>query len=194
VRLRRRALRQRGQAVAEFTLLLPIILTMTLAMAEFGVAFGTNMTLVEATREAARVGAVLGNGGNSYGCGSGGAASVDPQIIAAVQRVVESPGSGVTVSKIVKIHIFESDGSGGETAFNEWTPGAGPTICGVALHFVQGAVGWTAASRTSTLPSDSLGVSITYTYTLFTPLGAIAHLFGAGQITMTDSAIFDLAP
>ena len=85
----------RGQSLVEFTLVVPVIMMMALTIAEFGVAFGTNMTLIEATREGARVGAVLSNGSGNNGLpGCTGAANVDPQIILAVQRVVESPGSG----------------------------------------------------------------------------------------------------
>jgi hypothetical protein len=190
--------RQRGQSLAEFTLILPIILAMAFSIAEFGVAYGTNMTLIEATREGARVGAVLANGSNSVGCpGATGALSVDPQVILAVERAIESPGSGITLTKIDWVDIFKSNATGGETTFvNRWTPalGGGPTICGVKLDFVQGAVNWPAASRSSTLPADSLGVLIQYHYTLFTPLSAVTGLFGTHDITMVDSTVMDIEP
>jgi hypothetical protein len=190
-------LRQRGQSLAEFSLILPIILGMAFSIAEFGVAYGTNMTLVEATREGARVGAVLANGSNSLGCpGAVGAASVDPQVILAVERALESPGSGIALAKIDWVDIYKSNASGGEAVVNRWTPapGGGPTICGVKLDFVQGAVGWPAASRSSTLPADSLGVLIQYHYTLFTPLSVVTGLFGTRDITMVDSTVMDLEP
>ena len=41
---RYRRLGQRGQSLVEFTMIVPIILMMALTIAEFGVAFGTNMT------------------------------------------------------------------------------------------------------------------------------------------------------
>lgn len=189
--------RQRGQALAEFTLIVPIILAMAFSIAEFGVAYGTNMTLIEATREGARVGAVLVDGSNSLGCtGATGSASVDPQIILAVERAIESPGSGITLAKIDWVDIFESNATGGEALYNRWTPspGAGPTICGVKLDFVQGAVNWPASSRSDTLPVNSIGVLIQYQYTLFTPLSVVTGLFGAQNITMVDSTVMDLEP
>jgi hypothetical protein len=188
---------QRGQSLVEFTLILPIILGMAFSIAEFGVAYGTNMTLIEATREGARVGAVLGNGANSLGCtGATGAASVDPQVILAVERAIESPGSGITLAKVDWIDIYKANASGGEAAYNRWTPspGSGPAICGVTLDFTQGAVNWAASTRTSVLPSDSLGVLIQYHYTLFTPLSAVTGLFGTRDITMVDSTVMDLEP
>jgi hypothetical protein len=189
--------RQRGQSLAEFTLILPIILGMAFSIAEFGVAYGTNMTLIEATREGARVGAVLGDGSTSLGCpGATGAASVDPQVILAVERAIESPGSGITLAKIDWVDIFKSNATGGEALYDRWTPAAssGPTICGVKLDFVQGAVNWPAATRSNTLPADSIGVLIQYHYTLFTPLSAVTGLFGTHDITMVDSTVMDLEP
>ena len=57
-------------------------------------AIGTNMSLVLATREGARVGASLVNGGGALGCGAGSPREplVDPQIIASVERGLTSPG------------------------------------------------------------------------------------------------------
>jgi Flp pilus assembly protein TadG len=187
---------QRAQSLVEFTLILPIIMTLTLSIAEFGMAYGSNMTMVEATREGARVGAVLGNGTNSFGLsGCTGAVNVDPQIMLAVQRVVESPGSGITLANIDWVHIFKSNSTGGEALTNSWTVGSynSPT-CGFHLDFSQGSVSWNATARTNVLPADSIGVSIQYRYPLFTPLSAITGLFGLHTITMVDSTVMDLEP
>jgi hypothetical protein len=174
---------QRGQSLAEFTLILPIILAMVFSIAEFGVAFGTNMTLIEATREGARVGAVLGNGSKSLGCtGATGSASVDPQVILAVERAVESPGSGITLAKIDWVDIYKSNASGGEALYNRWTPAP------------AGGPNWHASTRVATVPSDSLGVLIQYHYTLFTPISVVTGLFGTHDITMVDSTVMDLEP
>ena len=190
---------QRGQSLVEFTLVVPIILTMAMSIAEFGMAFGSNMTMIEATREGARVGAVLANG-DGYGCpGYTDANSVDPQIVAAVQRAIESPGSGVKLANVDWIHIYKADSSGGPIAgtINSWTPtspGGGTAACGVNLDFVQGTVNWQASTRVSVVPADSIGVAIQYRYQLFTPLSALTHLFGLNQITMVDSTVMALEP
>ena len=189
--------RQRGQSLAEFTLIIPIIMTMALAIAEFGVAFGTNMTMIEASREGARVGAVLVNGAKALGMAScpTGAATVDPQIIFAVQRAIESPGSGINPAFIDWIHIYQADANGNPVpnTTNSWTVGTS-TVCGLPLHFVQGTVQWNASTRNSTLPVMSIGVAIEYRYQLFTPLSALTGLFGVHQITMVDATVMDLEP
>jgi hypothetical protein len=189
---------QRGQSLVEFTFIIPILMTLVLAIGEFGVAFGVNMTLVEATREGARVGAILVNGSNSFGCvGVTGPDSVDPQIVAAVQRVIESPGSGLDKARVVSIRIYKADANGNDTTgfYNEWTYGVGGgTICGVALDYKQTSMNWSATLRSNTLPVDSIGVKITYTYRLFTPLSSLTGLFGASQITMTDQTVMAFEP
>ncbi len=199
--LRRRA-RQRGQAVVEFAVILPLFLTMVLSIAEFGVAFGTNMTLIEATREGARVGAVLGNGSGQNGCvGYSGPTNVDLQIVAAVQRVIQSPGSGVEIQKVDWIRIFNDTGSNlTSTNYDEWvalpTGGIPYNVCGVDLKFKANPAAqfWPATGRTGALPANSLGVAIQYKYRLFTPLGALVGAFGSGQITMIDSTVMDVEP
>jgi hypothetical protein len=192
----------RAQSLVEFTMIIPILMTLTLTIAEFGVAFGTNMTMVEATREGARVGAVLVNGASSFGCtGFTGSTNVDPQIIAAVQRAIESPGSGITLANVDWIHIYEVDKNGNVVAntTNEWkvkkSTDATTAVCGVNLDFAAPTTApWPASSRNSTLPVASIGVAIQYEYQPFTPLFAIADLVGIHQITMVDSTVMALEP
>ena len=198
---RYRRLGQRGQSLVEFTMIVPIILMMALTIAEFGVAFGTNMTMIEATRSGARVGAILVDGADSLGCpGYVGAANVDPQIVAAVQRTIESPNSGIALANVDWIHIYQADANGNPVAgtINEWkvssSPGGGPLVCGVHLDFSPGPVNWPASGRASVLPANSIGVSVQYRYKLFTPLSALTGLFGLSQITMVDSTAMDFEP
>jgi hypothetical protein len=179
-------------------MIIPILMTLVLGIAEFGVAIGTNMTLIEATREAARVGAVLVSGANSFGCvGATGSLSVDPQIVAAVQRVVESPGSGINKANVTSITIYKADTNGDDTLglHNVWAPGSGqPPICGVALDFKPSTTTWDASLRTNTLPAGSIGVKIVYNYKFFTPLASLTGLFGASQITMVDQTVMAFEP
>lgn len=190
---------QRGQALVEFSLILPIILVLVLSMAEIGFAIGHNMSLELATREGARVGASLANGGGTPGCGGGqspNAATVDPQIIASVERALTSPGSGVDITRVDYVHIFKANADGSENLVNTWTysAGAGPVVGGIHLDFIQGAVQWQACSRNSALPPPSIGVSISYRYRLITPLAVFTGLFGTNQITMTDETVMALEP
>jgi Flp pilus assembly protein TadG len=49
---------ERGQALVEFALVLPLLLAVVTAIAEFGIAFKNYMTIADAARAGARVAAV----------------------------------------------------------------------------------------------------------------------------------------
>jgi len=195
----------------EFAVILPVFLLILLGMLEFGLAFNQNLTLESATREGARVGAALVNGGGTLGCLSNqspNAATVDPLIIAAVERILASPGSQVDISKVTGITIYHVDTDGkvvsGE---NTWTPGAYTTPVGVfpqplTLKFTPGTTGWEACSRTNApsvvnVPPDSVGVAISYNYVARTPLGGLMRLINGGSFdgfVMSDRTVMQLEP
>ena len=202
--------RESGQGLVEFALLVPVFLLILLGMLEFGFAFNHNLTLEAATREGARAGAAMADGSQKdlTTCGDGTtltAANVDPLIIAAVQRVLNSPGSMIDKSQVTSITIYEVTYSGTVTGLqNVWTKnlGAGPAIPCVSptqnLDFSPPASpGWPAASRTLGAMPDSIGVRIGYTYQFRSALGGILRFFGGSswsQITMTDSTVMALEP
>ncbi len=83
--------RSRGQSLVEFSLIVPVFLLILFGMMEYGFIFTHDLTLEYATREGARAGSALANGGGTLGCGTGQSPNwtqVDPQVIAAVERVL----------------------------------------------------------------------------------------------------------
>jgi hypothetical protein len=200
----------RGQGLVEFAMLVPVFMLLLLGMLEFGFAFDQNLTLEYATREGARVGSALANGGGTLGCSTGqspNAATVDPQILAAVRRVLLSPGSRVKPALGMQVLIWKADANGAPvtpltTYQNVWTytgPATGPTVDGQQIGFTQGTHPWDPCSRTNGGPSgvDSIGVSLTYSYTFQTPLAGILRFFGgasAGGLTMSDRTVMALNP
>jgi Flp pilus assembly protein TadG len=183
---------ERGQSLVEMGMLLPLLVLIVIGTLEFGFVFDHHLTLEYATREGARAGAALAHGGSGPpGCA--GAADVDPRIVAAVQRVLTSPGSPITVANVSEIHIYNAGPDGEEGATNVWrhSAGMGPVVDGVALNFVQQSVAWPACGRNNTaVGTQSVGVSLTYTYTYQTPF---RFLFGNG-LTMTDRTVMQLNP
>lgn len=200
--------RQPGQSLVEFSMVVIVAMMLLLGMLEFGMLFDHHLSLEYATREGARTGAALSNGGGTMGCSAGqspNAATVDPQIIAAVQRVLKSPGSPIALSRVTEIRIYETTSTGVQNGgfANVWTyngpsGGGGPVVDGVALDFSQsGGAGWSACSRDNGSTPDSIGVSITYGYRLATPLAGIVGAFGppgTAQITITDKTVMALNP
>jgi TadE-like protein len=204
----------RGQGLVEFAFIVPLFMLLLLGMLEFGIMFTHNQALEYATREGARTGAALANGGGTEGCGnnqSPNAALVDQQIIASVERVLTSEGSPVknNLGSIGTIKIYRADANGNQTGnSNNWTynKGGGPVVDGKALDYA----GPNPASapfpvcdrmydRTSggVTSADSLGVSLTYTYNLQTGLGAILRFFGGNgwtQMQMSDRTVMNINP
>ncbi|MFO1539033.1 MAG: TadE/TadG family type IV pilus assembly protein [Chloroflexota bacterium] len=202
--LRRRA-DARGQGIVEFTYALPILLLILVGMVELGMAYNDTLTLGYATREGARVGSALGNGGAASCNGGADPAGVDASIVAAVQRIIMSPGSDVEPSRIAEIRIYRATEtgaiSGGLVNRWRWAPGRGPDVdpgAGAArLDFAESARGWSACGRVANGRPDALGVQIVYSYRLRTPLGALMAIFGQDQgptFELRDQTVMSLNP
>jgi hypothetical protein len=209
---RRRRGGERGQSLVEFTLIVPVFMVILFGMIEFGFVFTHDLTLEYATREGARAGAALSNGGGALGCGTGQSpnwTTVDPLVIAAVERVLQSPGSQVVISSVSQIVIYKANpttGANDQGLQDVWTysPGGGPIPQGTTnnLNFIDSSYpnsdGWKACSRSNASPTiDSIGVSLTYTYQFQTPLAAVLRFFGGTSsttLTLTDRTIMQLNP
>ena len=195
---------QAGQGLVEFTVVMPIFLVLLAGMLEFGLAFSDRLTMGNATREGARIGAALATGSTTT-C-SGDPAGVDTTVIASVQNILKSGGSDVDLSDINEIRIFKANASGGQvgSSVNVWrySPGAGPDADPGAgteiIDFSSVSTGWPACSRDNGSASpDSIGVSIDYQYQLRTPLAALMGLIGGSQaatIHIVDSTVMALNP
>ena len=201
--------RSRGQALVEFSVLVPAFMLILFGMLEFGFVFTHNLTLEYATREAARAGAALADGGGNLaicnGDGSPTRPGIDPQIIAAAERVLTSPGSPIDQSHINSIKIWKNDpanpGSplGGTVSTWTYMAGAGPIVDGRPLDYIlSGAAAWLPCTRNNAANPDSIGVSLSYNYSMVTPLSAVARFFGGGASTgiipMGDRTVMALNP
>jgi hypothetical protein len=191
--------------LVEFALIVPVFSLCLLGMLELGLAFNHYMTLEYGTREGARTGAALGDGGSTNCIGGVDTNMIDAQIVAAVQRNLKSPGSPITMANITDIRIFKADAAGAQigSLVNVWiyTPGAGPDIdpgLGIdRLDFTQQSAAWTVCSRNTGPGADSIGVRIRYRYAFQTPLGSLASMFSNAPATLLnidDSTVMALAP
>ena len=207
VRGRVRAAEQGGQGLVEFTALVPVFMLLLFGMLEFGFAFDQNLTLEYATREGARVGSALANDGGVLCVPA--TTTVDAQIVAAVQRVLLSPGSRVTTENNMQVLIWKADANGAPISgtTNTWNfTGLGtgkdhygqPAIVdGQQIAFTEVTQNWNACTRKNGTPVDSIGVSMTHTYSFQTPLAGILRIFGgtsAGTLTMSDKTVMALNP
>jgi TadE-like protein len=190
-----------GQGLVEFAILLPVFMVVLFGMLEFGLAFSHHLTLEYATREGARIGAALGNGTNKIPpCAQTRPEDVDELIVAAVQRVLTSPGSQIPPAQVGEIRIYKANSTGGESGglVNVWVPGSdGKTVDGVLLEFKPTSQPWKACDRkalTGTTDPDTIGVSLTYDYQAITPLGTLLGIAGADTLRITDRTIMAVEP
>jgi hypothetical protein len=200
-----------GQTLVEFSMLVPLFLILLLGMLEFGMAFNHQLTLSYATREGTRIGADLVNGGGTLGCGSGqspNAANVDSIIVEAVDRILTSAGSPIPLAQVSRIRVFQADQNGADTLNkdNDWVYTASPYTLfdGTQINFKpSGSATWSACSRSNVVGHtysndvDSIGVSISYTYQMTTPLSSALRLVGgagASSLVMNDATVMQLNP
>ncbi len=196
---------QEGQGLVELASVLPVMLILLVGMLEFGMAYNDLLTIGYASREGARAGSALATGG-ALSCSPTDPGGVDKTAIAAVQRIVKSPGSDVAIGDIQQIRIFKANSGGAQvgSSVNVWTytPGAGPDVdpgpSSIKLDFSESSHGWDVCTRVNTGPNpDSIGVQLVYLYRLTTPLGAVLGLIGGSQastITLREQTVMALNP
>src|SRR5437867_4252781 len=142
--MRRFARIDEGQSTVELALVLaPLLLVIVFGLIELAGLMSDAMTMSAASREGARYGGALVNGGGTLGCSAGqspNAATVDPNIVAAVERVLTGAGTRIALTDVAQIRVWKATATGGETAgqVNLWTyqAGGGPMIDGRALGFL----------------------------------------------------------
>ena len=190
LRFRLNSRNQRGQSLVEFAMVLPVMAVMLSAVLEFGFAMDANMALEAASRQGARVGAVLGNDGTQGVCTGSrlttAEAAVDPAILDTVKASLSSGGIDFTK---VQVWIFLADANGQPTVSKinkySWVAGAWASSTGDA---------WQACGRhDGTFAGgiyDDVGVQVQYTYTSRTGLLAVF----TGGLPMTTGAIMPIGP
>jgi hypothetical protein len=190
----------------ELVLVVPVVLLLLVSMLEFGMAFNDLLTVGYATREGARAGSALAQGGATSCSPATDPGGVDKTVVAAIQRILKSPGSDVVMSDVLQIRIYRATSTGAQSGslVNVWThtPGAGPDVDpgpGAArLDFSEASHAWDACSRVNSGSTpDSMGVQVVYRYRLTTPLAGVLQLVGgdhAATITLRDQTVMALNP
>ncbi len=186
LRARRRAARDAGQALVEFSLVIPLFLLLALGLVEFAFVFNAVLATNFASRTAALVAAEAGNSMGS-----------DCVILESVEREVGAPADR---GAITSVEIYRSDTNGvqlGSAAASYTRSGSltcdypdGTSIT-VPYHLV-GTDGYPEDDRCNVLagcvagPSgnhpglDTIGVRITYDHTWRTPLNNFMPGSGSG--------------
>ncbi len=176
----RRRRPQRGQALVEFALFVPLLMTMVIGATDISTLLDDHLNVVYAARAGARIGSVIGSFAPSSA-----PYTADCAIIGAVQAALAS-SRNVQVSQIA---IYDANASGQPQSAALEDVYSGNTICGASGSPSPAATqtGWPPSVRDNApFTEDSLGVAISYSYTFeFNPLGG-------GTINTTDSAVMPI--
>lgn len=100
---------ERGQALVEFGLALPILILLVIGLIEFAMAFNANLAVNFASREAALIAAESGND-----------SIADCRIL---QKIEQSIGSPARASRINQVRIYRAGVNGNELAANVYSRG-----------------------------------------------------------------------
>ena len=170
-----RSRNESGATLVEFAILMPLLILFIIGITEFGIGFKDWLTVANATREGARMGAVVGND-----------IDADCKIIQAVMRHIDVAG----VEHIQDFWIFKanSDGSPSGTKNTYTYVGGDPADCGNW----SGVIGWDPATRQTTsgsIPLDILGIRIVFEHNWITGLPPFS-----GSVTWTEDTIMRLEP
>ena len=174
--------RSRGQALIEFALIVPLLMTMIMGVFEAGVALAANIGINRAAQSGAHMASAAGN-----------IAGADCLILDEIERSVIVPNDR---ARIESVRIELTDLSGDAIyATNTWSR-SGTTRCTVSndltldLPYTRQTEGYPDAQRCNVLSGcptmtptratvDNIGVAVRYQHDWITPLGSLLPLHGS---------------
>lgn len=165
-----------GATLVEFAIVMPILFTLIIGISEFGLAFKDWLSVSNASREGARMGAVSGD-------------HIDADCFI-LEAVVEAFAGAADIDQVVELWIFKANSDGTPSGQrNVYTYlGGDPADCGNW----GSTIGWPSGTRnvvSGSNPLDILGVRITYEHDWITGLGPFS-----GTATWTEDTIMRLEP
>jgi len=176
--------RARGQGLVEFSLAIPVFLTVMMAILEFGFMFNSWISLNYATRNAALLAAEAGNGSGA-----------DCVILAQVEKDVSAPADKANIQQ-VQIQWTDVNGNiqNSGAAVNNYNR-TGSTTCTLpdnstltVPYTLQGTAGYPDSARCNVVNGcgtghpglDTIGVEVTYLHKWRTPFPGLVGLSGNG--------------
>jgi Flp pilus assembly protein TadG len=159
--------------MVEFALIAPLFFTLIFGIVEFSLIHTAVDIMNLATKDAARIGSLLGRS--------------DPTVDSQIVSDISTRTAGIVIATVTQIEVFKSDASGGVV-----------TVGGTPVEYIYdingnniGTTSWPVDQRRDTLlDADFLGVRVTYSYTYLT--GFIAG--GSTQLILTATSVQRIEP
>ena len=169
-----------GQSLVEFSIGLPLFITILLAIIEFSFTFNAVLAVNFASRTASLLAA---EGGPNLG--------TDCVVLRSIETNIKPPASD---SKIVTVEIYQANSNGDMVGSATVYTFGGPTTCNlpggvtVTVPFQLQQDGYTEASRCNVIAGcgtlhpnlEIVGVRITYHYAWVTPLKSFIGSYPGG--------------
>jgi Flp pilus assembly protein TadG len=186
----RRHRRSRGQALAEFSLVLLPFMMIIVALIEFSFLLTVKIGVTDTAQDAVQLASELGTDQTS-----------DFQVLQLVQKDVSAP---MDPSKIVSVEIFQTDIYGkANSGEDKYLPGAPvyqePGNTTNTVPFKQVSTGYLPSARCNTVAAtvcggvDYIGVIVTYQYSWVTPLPNLVGL-GSSPPTFVQTSVSRMEP
>ena len=188
---------QRGQALVEFAITLPLLASTVMGVFEFGVAVAANIGINRAAQNGAHMASSAGN-----------IAGADCIVLDEIERSVLAPNNRAGIDS-VRIELTDLDG---DTVFasNVWQR-TGSTDCQIAtgttmtLPYTLLSSSYPDTQRCNILAGcptmtpvrttvDNIAVAIRYTHRWITPLGTVIPLGGGSGWTFEQRNVFRMEP
>lgn len=182
---------EKGQAIIEFAMLMPVLLLLVVGLVEFSFVWNSRNSVLFASRDGSMLAA---EGGNLDG--------TDCVVLARVESDIVSPASSIRVQQVA---IYWSDRNGDQIGSNQnvYTR-SGSTTCTYAdgstitVPYTLTTAGYLETDRCNVLAGcggshttvDTIGVRVTYQHFWLT---SFARMTGTG-ITFTEASITRAEP
>jgi hypothetical protein len=181
---------ERGQALVEFALLLPLLLLLIVGVIEFSFVWNSRNTVLFASRD-----------GSMLAAEGGSLSGTDCLVLDRIERDIVSPARAIRVQQVM---IYWSDKNGGQigSSVNAYDR-TGSTTCDfggtpITVPYTITTAGYPEANRCDVLAGcggahtgvDTIGVRITYEHQWLT---SFARLSGSG-VTFAETTATRLEP
>jgi Flp pilus assembly protein TadG len=182
---------EKGQAIVEFAMLLPVFVLLIIGLIEFSLVWNSRNTVLFASRDGSMIAA---EGGSLYG--------TDCVVLQRIESDVVSPS---TALRIQEISIYWSDRNGDQIGSNQniYTR-TGSTSCTypdgntITVPYTLATAGYVESARCSVLAGcggshtsvDTIGVRVTYQHFWLTSFVR----FAGNSVTFTEASITRAEP
>jgi Flp pilus assembly protein TadG len=185
----RRRRRSSGQALVEFTMIIPIFMLLVVSVCELSMFLTVKIGVTDAAQDAVQLAAQLGNGEDT-----------DFNILKLVEKDMSAP---IDKSKIQSVAIFKTDLTGKNYGASDTYVRGGslPNKAGTDTvpYSISGSKGYPEGNRCNSVAISIcggvqwIGVTITYQYTWLTAFPTLIGL-GSTNPTITQTSSCRLEP